>query len=163
MEKIVNKSILRMLVMFGALVPALAQAGFYIEEGVLEPRATQRQEQAEPQKAPVAPVAAPVQAAAEPEAKKETKKPEPPAARPVWVARSGTTLRKTIEEWSRIVDWTVVWEPADLDYPNPATRTFEGSFEEVVKELFKPYEKAKRPLLVDGWRGNTVVIISEKR
>lgn len=154
-----NKSTLKMLVMFYCLVPTLAQAGFYIEDGVVEPRAAQQapRQDVEPSKAPVQTVAGPAKA----EPKKEEKKPEP-VARPVWVARSGATLRKTIEEWCRIMEWTVVWEPADLDYPNPASRTFEGSFEEAVKELFKPYEKAKRPLLVDGYRGNTVIIVSEK-
>lgn len=164
-----NKGISRVLLWAALLSPVLTQAGFIAEEGALE-RVTPvvRQAQETPKEVPK--LAAPKQEEVKPEQKPAqaapeaaVKKAETPSPAQVWVARSGTTLRKIIEEWGRVADWTVVWEPSDLDYPNPATRTFEGSFEAAVKELFAPYKNAKRPLLVDGWRGNTVIVISEKR
>lgn len=153
-QVIVNKmSIATTAVVMSLMLPALASAGFSAEDGALDQvRRLPREVQSTAKDA-----AKPALVSA-PSVKAAT-----PGTKQVWVARSGTTLRKTIEEWCRIADWTPVWEPVDVDYPNSVTRTFEGSFEAVVVELFSPYRDAKRPLLVDGWRGNTALIVSEKR
>lgn len=149
-------------------LPVLAHAGFIAEDGALE-RVAPPARAAEPEAAKVAVPAEPARAAKPAKAAEkapqadDAKAKAPDVQGQLWVARSGSTLRKTVEEWCRVIGWTPVWEPVDLDYPNPATRTFEGGFEQAVKELFAPYEKAKRPLLADGWRGNAVLFISEKR
>lgn len=153
-----NKKLLTVVLCVVGLLPLAAHSGFVAEEGVLP-------ETLAPKKAPE-PTPAPVTAPAPPEAAKATPAATAaPVAAPasVWVARAGTTVRRTIEEWGRAADWRVVWEPDDLDYPIPATRTFEGSFQSALTELFDPYRKARRPLLVDGYRGNSVVVVTEKR
>ena len=152
-----------------SLIAQTAYAGFYIEEGVVERPAKQQSdhsaEAAKPQQAldAAASDASSVASSTKVQPKSESKNDAKKVAPPVWVARKGTTLRKTIEEWCRILNWTVIWQPSDLDYANPATRTFEGGFEDAVKQLFQPYKNAKRPLLVDGWRGNSVIVVSEKK
>lgn len=133
-----------------------AQAGFIAEDGALE-RVTQSssaQTGGAPRAVPAAPVGAPAAVQAPPAAQAV------PASQ-IWVARKGSSLRKTVEEWGRISNWEVIWKPADLNYDNPVARTFAGSFETAVKELFAPYKQSRRPLWVDGWRGNSVLVITE--
>lgn len=81
----------------------------------------------------------------------------------LWVARSGASVRKILTEWGKVAGWTIRWEATDLDYPNLATRTFDGDFESAVRGLFAPYQYADRPLQVEGWRGNSVIVITEKK
>ena len=162
-------------------LPTLVYAGFTAEDGALErvvPGARQEatkpkppdqtnqvdQHQAQTQifREAIDEIKRNLKDAVQKDIDQEAKKAAKVATAQVWVARSGITLRKIIEEWGRVADWTVVWEAAELDYPNPATRTFDGSFEKAVKELFEPYKDARKPVLVDGWRGNTVIVISDK-
>lgn len=151
------------------LMPICAFAGFSADDDVLESlkpkKAISKKNVEEEKKAPEAPKAEVVPPA---QVQPVPVTPPPVAAAPakpvqVWVARQGTSLRKTLEEWCRTVEWRVVWEPDDLDYPLPAGRTLEGDFETAVKELLKPYAQARRVPLADGYVGNRVLVITEEK
>lgn len=149
-EATVKNKAMGLLISISGFLPFLAWAGFSADDGVLVhavPSATQAAD------------AAPAATRASTEAKAA---PSAPTSA-VWVARSGSTLRKTLEEWGRSVDWKVVWEPSDLDYPIPATRTFDGTFETALSSLFEPYLKAQRSLWVDVYQGNAVVTVTAKQ
>lgn len=152
-----NKNLLTVVLCAVGLLPMVAHSGFVAEEGVL-PEKVASKKSPEP-----APVQAPVPTPAEAAKTSPVSTPAPVVPASVWIARAGTSVRKTVEEWGRAADWKVVWEPDDLDYPIPATRTFEGSFQAAITELFEPYRKARRSLFVDGYRGNSVIFVTEKR
>lgn len=102
--------------------------------------------------APIAKAAAPVPAKL---------LPPPPPPKPVWEARPGESLQQTIERWSRTAGYKVDWRASGLDYPIDAPLRFQGSYEEAVYEIFKLYEKADRPFVVDGRRRQSRLIVNE--
>lgn len=75
-----------------------------------------------------------------------------PAPRPLpqtWTAEPGSTLRDSIEAWAKRADWNVVWRAVGLDYPIEAPLRFEGTFQEVIGQVFPLYDKAPRPFYVN--------------
>lgn len=86
----------------------------------------------------------------------------PPPAQ-FWVAKAGSSLREVVQEWAKSVDWTVQWIPEDLDYSIVGTLVFEGTFENAITDIFGAYDKARRPMQVDGNRKQKLLIVKEKK
>lgn len=92
--------------------------------------------------------------------------PAPVSAKPlpeIWTASTGSTLRQSVEAWAQKANWTLLWEPEDLDYPIAAPLRFEGSFEEAIKQVFPLYDKAPRSFVVDGSAAQRLIHIAERK
>lgn len=79
-----------------------------------------------------------------------------------WVAKSGSTLRESVREWAQRAGWELRWVPEDLDYPIDGNLTYAGTFEAAITWIFRVYEKAERPMLVDGNPQQKLLRITEK-
>jgi len=81
----------------------------------------------------------------------------------MWVAQSPSTLHEAVQAWAKQVGWELRWLPDDLDYAILGRLSYEGSFENAITGIFRVYEGAERPLLVNGNPDQRVLIVSEKR
>lgn len=84
-------------------------------------------------------------------------------AKVFWVAKKGSSLRDSVTEWAQKAGWDVTWVPQDLDYPIIGTLTYEGTFENAVTGIFRAYEGAERPMLVDGNPRQKLIVVTEKK
>lgn len=84
-----------------------------------------------------------------------------PQRPPVWVAKAGATLRESVSAWGEKAGWQIVWR-ADFDYPILAQLTFNGLFIDAITGIFRSYEKAERPLLVDVHEMQKLIVISPR-
>lgn len=84
-----------------------------------------------------------------------------PAA-PLWEAKVGSTVRSTMEDWSKRAGWMLVWPMGDLDYRVIAPLRFNGSIVDATSNLARLYESAERPLAVDIHVTQKVIVFSEK-
>ncbi|CAG9170063.1 TcpQ domain-containing protein [Cupriavidus pinatubonensis] len=91
-------------------------------------------------------------------AQRPTKAPAPLT----WVAKSGSTLRESVREWAQRAGWDLRWVPDDLDYPIDGKLTYDGTFEAAITWIFRVYEKAERPMLVDGNPQQKILRVTEK-
>lgn len=89
-------------------------------------------------------------------------KPAPP--KPIWQAKQGSTLKASVQEWGKKAGWEVVWG-ADYDYPIEVGLTFDGSFLDAITTLFRSYDKAEKPFVVDVHQKQTppVLFISARK
>lgn len=83
-------------------------------------------------------------------------------AAPAWEAKVGTTVRATMEDWSKRGGWQLIWPMGDLDYRIIAPLRFEGSLVDATSKLTRLYESADRPLAVDIHTTQKVIVFSEK-
>src|SRR5260364_311919 len=83
-------------------------------------------------------------------------------SQPVWLAKTGSTLRESVLQWADKAGWQVLWMPEDLDYPIIADLRYEGSFERAVTDLFHAYEKAERPFWVNGNSTQKALMVTER-
>lgn len=81
---------------------------------------------------------------------------------PIWLAKTGSTLRESITTWADEAGWNVLWMPEDLDYPIIADLRYEGTFEHAVTKIFRAYEESERPFWVDGNATQKALIVTEK-
>lgn len=81
---------------------------------------------------------------------------------PTWVAKSGSTLREAVQDWAQKAGWELRWVPDDLDYPIDGKLTYDGTFEAAITWIFRVYEKAERPMLVDGNPQQKILRVTEK-
>jgi type IV pili sensor histidine kinase/response regulator len=79
-----------------------------------------------------------------------------------WTAAEGSTLQKTVMEWAAKEHYKVLWEATDLDYPIVSALTFRGGFEDAVSQVFGLYDKAERSFVVQGWRNQRLMKITER-
>lgn len=91
-------------------------------------------------------------------AQRPTKAPAPLT----WVAKSGSTLRESVREWAQRAGWDLRWVPDDLDYAIDGKLTYDGTFEAAITWIFRVYEKAERPMLVDGNPEQKILRVTEK-
>ena len=82
------------------------------------------------------------------------------ARQEVWAVMSGASLKGTIEGWSRISGWTVVWDNP-LDYRIRASATFHGGFEEAVARLVDAIHQNSPDVTVTLYRGNRVLHVED--
>lgn len=80
----------------------------------------------------------------------------------VWTARAGSTLRESIQAWSTQAGWQLVWG-ADFDYPIVASLSFEGTFTDALIGMFRSYEQAEKPLLVDVHQPQRVIYVTARK
>jgi len=85
---------------------------------------------------------------------------EPIAQQEVWAVMSGASLKGTIEGWSRITGWTVVWDNP-LDYRIRSSATFHGGFEEAVALLVDAIHQNSPEMTVTLYRGNSVIHVED--
>lgn len=72
--------------------------------------------------------------------------PAPVAPKPdPWLARTGATLRSTVETWGKRSGWTVVWNAA-IDYPIVGELRYEDDFVAAIQGVFRAHATAERPL-----------------
>ena len=78
-----------------------------------------------------------------------------------WTIKSGSTLKSTLEDWSRISNerWSVIWEHPS-DYRIQTSTVFHGSFEDVVGLLVTAVYRNAPELSVTLYRGNNVVHVT---
>jgi len=81
----------------------------------------------------------------------------------IWTAAAGSTLRESIFHWAKQAGWVVNWLAEDLDYPIIGNLTYSGSFENAVIWIFGAYEKAERPMFVDGNVMQRMLVVTEKK
>lgn len=80
----------------------------------------------------------------------------------VWEAKAGSTVRTTMEDWSKRAGWMLVWPMSDLDYRVIAPLRFDGSIVDATSKLARLYESAERPLAVGIHTTQKVIVFSEK-
>lgn len=73
-----------------------------------------------------------------------------------WAAMSGSTLKDTLETWSRSSGWTVVWD-TEMNYRLRASATFSGNFQRVVTALVDSIHVNNPELTVTLYTGNRVI------
>ena len=73
-----------------------------------------------------------------------------------WAAMSGSTLKDTLETWSRTSGWTVVWD-TEMNYLLRASASFSGSFQRVVTALVDSIHVNNPELTVTLYTGNRVI------
>jgi hypothetical protein len=82
------------------------------------------------------------------------------SCRRVWVARDGSTFRRTLEAWVQDAGWTKVAWPAhrdNVDYPIQANAEFRGCFEDAVADLVDAFAQVDVPPSIRAHRQNGVV------
>lgn len=82
------------------------------------------------------------------------------SANSAWVARSGPSLRRVVEEWAAKENWIVVWD-AQVDYPVEAIMSFRGGFTDSVAQLLEVYKKSKTPLYGNAYVSQKLIQITE--
>lgn len=99
-------------------------------------------------------------AAAQSQTFTSTKGEVPAAQNEIWAVLSGGSLKGTIEGWSRVSGWTVVWDNP-VDYRIRASATFQGGFEQAVAGLVDAIHQASPELTVTLYRGNRVLHVED--
>jgi len=80
-----------------------------------------------------------------------------------WVAKAGMSLRDAVSDWAQKAGWQLRWVPDDLDYPIIGDLTYEGSFKDAISGIFNAFDKAPRPMLVDGNPMQKLLVVTEKK
>lgn len=80
-----------------------------------------------------------------------------------WQANAGSTLRQTVEQWSRSEGWQLRWEAQDLDYPIVANFSVNGQYIDAISQTFELYENAQRPFKVDIYPTQKLTVVMEKK
>ncbi|MGJ0637185.1 toxin co-regulated pilus biosynthesis Q family protein [Xenorhabdus bovienii] len=84
----------------------------------------------------------------------------------VWRAETGTTLHGTLIKWSNegkcsgIEKWRIEWN-STKDYSIDSALTFQGSYLEVIVNLFSLYKKAEYPLYADVYKSQCLIIVND--
>jgi Toxin co-regulated pilus biosynthesis protein Q len=85
----------------------------------------------------------------------------------VWSVRQNSSLRQTIEDWSRMAGWNVPDWRANVDWRLNAGHAFSGEFEKAGVDLFthfvQRFEQSDPPLAVCFFRANKVVVVGPQR
>lgn len=80
-----------------------------------------------------------------------------------WQASAGSTLRQTVEQWSRSEGWQLRWEAQGLDYPVVANFSVNGQYIDAISQTFELYENAQRPFKVDIYPTQKLTVVMEKK
>ncbi|WP_353980873.1 TcpQ domain-containing protein [Salinicola endophyticus] len=81
---------------------------------------------------------------------------------PEWTLDTGQSLREGLDEWSTRAHWRLVWS-ADYDYQLRAPLRFSGDFLAALQSVSETYRRAKRPLYVDTYPSQRLVVVSPMR
>lgn len=78
-----------------------------------------------------------------------------------WVVMAGTSLKDTLDGWTRVSGWTLIWDSPD-DYRLRASATFAGGFEESASSLIDSIYLGNPELSATFHRGNRVLHIQHQ-
>lgn len=107
---------------------------------------------------------APMTARAEPQAERaehaRASSPAPQEAKPAaWVARNGSTLRTTIQDWASTAGWAVHWNDERPDLRVIGTVEASGSFESATAKLFDIYQRSGASFAVELYPQQKLVLV----
>jgi hypothetical protein len=77
-----------------------------------------------------------------------------------WAVMKDTTLKQTLETWSKEHGWQVIWDNP-VDYRIRASVILHGGFEEAVGRLVDSIHQSNPSLAVTLYRGNKVIHVTE--
>lgn len=75
-----------------------------------------------------------------------------------WIVMAGASLKDTLEGWSMVSGWTIIWD-SPIDYRMRASATFNGGFEESASRLIDTIYLDNPELSAKFHRGNKVLHI----
>ncbi|MBW3243607.1 toxin co-regulated pilus biosynthesis Q family protein [Epibacterium sp. DP7N7-1] len=78
-----------------------------------------------------------------------------------WVVMAGSSLKDTLEGWSRVSGWTLIWD-SPVDYRMRASATFRGAFEQSASRLIDTIYNSNPELMATFHRGNRVLHIQNQ-
>lgn len=78
-----------------------------------------------------------------------------------WGLMAGSTLKSTLEGWTRSAGWTLIWD-SPVDYRIRASASFSGSFEESSARLIDSIHQANPELTATFHRGNRVLHVQNQ-
>jgi hypothetical protein len=78
-----------------------------------------------------------------------------------WGIMAGSTLKSTLEGWSRSAGWTLIWD-SPVDYRIRASATFSGRFEESSARLIDSIHQGNPELTATFHRGNKVLHVQNQ-
>ena len=78
-----------------------------------------------------------------------------------WVVMAGSSLKDTLEGWSRVSGWTLIWD-SPVDYRMRASATFRGGFEQSSSRLIDSIYNSNPELMATFHRGNRVLHIQNQ-
>lgn len=73
----------------------------------------------------------------------------------------GQMLHPVLADWADCAGWTLVWN-SEYDYRIEAAATFHGEFIDATTDLVKAMADARPTVTVDFYKGNHVVVVSNK-
>jgi hypothetical protein len=78
-----------------------------------------------------------------------------------WGLMAGSTLKSTLEGWSRNAGWTLIWD-SPVDYRIRASASFSGSFEQSSARLIDSIHQTNPELTATFHRGNRVLHVQNQ-
>lgn len=78
-----------------------------------------------------------------------------------FTVEEGYMLHGTLNAWAEATGWKVVWN-SDHDYPIEASAGFSGDFVKASSDLVRAMGAARPQITADYYRGNKVVVISNR-
>lgn len=78
-----------------------------------------------------------------------------------WAVMADSSLKSTLEGWSRAAGWTLVWD-SSFDYRLRASAAFAGGYEEAVGRLIDSIYQSNPEITVTLYRGNRVLHVQEQ-
>jgi hypothetical protein len=78
-----------------------------------------------------------------------------------WAVMAGTSLKETLEGWTSIAGWTLIWD-SPIDYRMRASATFHGPFEVSAASLIDSIYNGNPELMATFHRGNRVLHIENQ-
>jgi hypothetical protein len=77
----------------------------------------------------------------------------------VWSALAGSTLKTTLEGWTRVSGWTLVWD-TPYDYEMDASATFQDDFMNSVGRLVDVVHQKNPDVNAVLYKGNRVIYVT---
>ena len=78
-----------------------------------------------------------------------------------WAVMAGSSLKATLERWSDVAGWTLVWDNRS-DFQLRASATFRGGYEEAVGALIDGIYLSNPGFTATLYRGNKVLHVQEQ-
>lgn len=76
-----------------------------------------------------------------------------------WVILAGSSLKSTLEGWTRAAGWTLVWD-SPIDYRVRASASYKGSFKASATALLDSINRENPELAPQFYNGNRVLHVS---
>ena len=76
-----------------------------------------------------------------------------------WVILAGSSLKSTLEGWTRAAGWTLVWD-SPIDFRVRASASYKGSFKASATALLDSINRENPELAPQFYNGNKVLHVS---